>query len=190
MFTITPLTELEAVNEIISSVGEAPVSTLENATSVDVVNAVRMLRVVNRDIQSMGWTFNRADNVTLVPDRYEKQIPWDDTILYIQTYDGSVLRNRGGVVFNVTDNTDVFDEPITVKVRYLVPFEELPEPFRNYITARTARIFQQRYLTDDSLEQGLAQAEAGAWALVMEYEHDMERNNLTMNQAIMTLMQR
>ena len=42
--TITPLTELEAVNEILASIGEAPVNTIENSQNVDVINALRILK--------------------------------------------------------------------------------------------------------------------------------------------------
>ena len=55
---LTPLTKLDAVNEICGAMGEAPVDTLENSENVDTINAVRMLEAETRAIQVMGWTFN------------------------------------------------------------------------------------------------------------------------------------
>ena len=54
---LTPLTKLDAVNEICGAMGEAPVDTLENSENVDTINAVRMLEAETRAIQVMGWTF-------------------------------------------------------------------------------------------------------------------------------------
>lgn len=55
---ISPTTELDAVNEIIGAIGEAPVNTLENIMNVDVISALRILRNNNRSFQSRGWSFN------------------------------------------------------------------------------------------------------------------------------------
>ena len=47
---LTPLTKLDAVNEICGAMGEAPVDTLENSVYVDTINAVRMLEAETRAI--------------------------------------------------------------------------------------------------------------------------------------------
>ena len=62
---LTPLTKLDAVNEICGAMGEAPVDTLENSENVDTINAVRMLEAETRAIQVMGWTLSVSYGTTL-----------------------------------------------------------------------------------------------------------------------------
>ena len=91
---LTPLTKLDAVNEICGAMGEAPVDTLENSENVDTINAVRMLEAETRAIQVMGWTFNTIENYAMTPDDHTKRILWDDTILSIQFDDKRIVRKR------------------------------------------------------------------------------------------------
>ena len=79
--TITPMTELEAVNIILASIGESPVNSIENPTNVDVINAIRILRNINRRIQSKGWTFNTIESYTMTPDKNNHKIYWSLLIL-------------------------------------------------------------------------------------------------------------
>ena len=50
--------ELQAVNQILASVGQAPVTTLEQ-TNPDVAIAYDTLQQVSREVQAEGWTFNK-----------------------------------------------------------------------------------------------------------------------------------
>ena len=65
---ITPSNELDAVNEILSSVGSSPVNSLEDDLNVDVLNAKRILKATSIEIQSRGYKFNTLNNVYLKPD--------------------------------------------------------------------------------------------------------------------------
>lgn len=53
-------TELEAVNAMLASIGEAPIDDLDVAatTMADVRIAVSILRATARDVQTEGWRFN------------------------------------------------------------------------------------------------------------------------------------
>ena len=98
---ITPLSKLDAVNEIIGAMGEAPVDTLDNSENVDVINAKRMLEAELRGIQVMGWSFNTINPFILIPDNNSKHIQWDNTILSIQFPDKRIVRKRGEWLFDV-----------------------------------------------------------------------------------------
>lgn len=65
---VTPSNKLAAVNEILSAVGSSPVNSLEDELNVDVLNAVRILDSVSKEIQSRGWDFNIEDSVALLPE--------------------------------------------------------------------------------------------------------------------------
>ena len=59
--------ELPALNNILASVGQAPVTTLDQ-TNPDVAIAYNTLLEVSREVQAEGWTFNREHCVTTAPD--------------------------------------------------------------------------------------------------------------------------
>ncbi|WP_368393422.1 hypothetical protein [Veillonella ratti] len=178
---LTPLTPLDAVNEILSAIGEAPVDTIEDNGNIDVDNAYRILKSVNRQVQIDGYTFNTISSYPLIPDRFTKEIAWDSTLLRVSTTEGNFLRNRGGLVYDVTNNTDKFDGQIEVEAIVLVPFEELPEAFREYITIKSARLFATRYLGDELAMNALMQEEQIAKIAVFNYELDLEKPSMANN---------
>ena len=53
--------ELPAINQILASVGQAPVTTLDQ-TNPDVAIAYDTLLQVSREVQSEGWTFNTEEH--------------------------------------------------------------------------------------------------------------------------------
>ena len=55
---ITPTTELQAVNTMLSVIGEAPVNSITGTTTVDVSVAKNILDETSMSIQSQGWNFN------------------------------------------------------------------------------------------------------------------------------------
>lgn len=187
---ITPLTKLEAVNEILGAMGEAPLDTLSEVYNVDGQNALRMLEAVTRQVQMLGWTFNTLEDYTLTVDRYRKVIPWDNIILRTISTDKSYIRQRNGLVFDVTNNTSTFDNNLTVTAVILTPFEEMPDVFRHYVTTKTAQLFVSRYLGDPAIMQELQVETQEAYRYVMEYEMDLEDDSLANNRSVRSLMQR
>ena len=94
--TTNAQTELQAVNEILASVGQAPVTTLEQ-TNPDVAIAYDTLLQVSREVQAEGWTFNKEYSYELTPDT-NKEIAIPNNILQIDLTDeyqwkDSVRRN-------------------------------------------------------------------------------------------------
>ena len=59
--------ELPAVNEILASVGQAPVTTLDQ-TNPDVAIAYDTLINTSREVQSEGWLFNTEEYYPMTPD--------------------------------------------------------------------------------------------------------------------------
>ena len=67
--------ELPAINQILASVGQAPVTTLDQ-TNPDVAIAYDTLIQVSREIQSEGWTFNKEPDYPFTTDsNNERMIP-------------------------------------------------------------------------------------------------------------------
>ena len=71
--------ELIAVNQILSSIGQAPVTDL-NQTNPDVAIAYNTLLEVSRDVQTEGWTFNKDFGVKVYPQA-DKTIPWAEDVI-------------------------------------------------------------------------------------------------------------
>lgn len=167
---VTPSNKLDAVNEILSAVGSSPVNSLEDELNVDVLNAVRVLDSVSKEIQSRGWDFNIEDSVALLPDDDTNLVPCPNNYLRFVS-SGYKLIRRSGYFFDILTQTNEFPEGLTLDtlVREL-DFEELPEVFRKFITCRAARIFQMRYLTSDDLNKHLMTEESSAYADIIDYD--------------------
>jgi hypothetical protein len=67
MATLTNTTKLDAVNTILLSIGEAPVNTLGSGLQEAEIAEV-VLDNINREVQSIGWTFNTDLRLTLSPN--------------------------------------------------------------------------------------------------------------------------
>lgn len=167
---VTPSNKLDAVNEILSAVGSSPVNSLEDELNVDVLNAVRILDSVSKEIQSRGWDFNIEDSVALLPDDDTNLVPCPNNYLRFVS-SGYKLIRRSGYFFDILSQTNEFPKGLTLDtlVRGL-DFEELPEVFRKFITCRAARIFQMRYLTSDDLNNHLMTEESSAYADIIDYD--------------------
>ena len=77
----TPVTELEAINIMLAAIGESAVSSLENATTVEVTQAKSLLSNVNREVQQKGWHFNTEWDVTISRNA-SNQLPLGSNILF------------------------------------------------------------------------------------------------------------
>ena len=156
----TRTTELEAVNTILSTIGEAPLSKLTGSLPVDGTMAKSVLNEINREVQSMGWHFNTQPKVTLSKDAGNNTIPLATNILrvelnpYLHSKTDFDIVQRDNILFNLVTNTSTFTEDLKdVKVVYLLDFSEIPEQAKRYITIRSARVFHDRTLGANTLHK-------------------------------------
>ena len=61
-------TKLEAINTMLSCIGQAPLNTLEGTKSYFTIAAERILEDEVKRIQLQGWDFNSEDGYQLNPD--------------------------------------------------------------------------------------------------------------------------
>ena len=147
---LTPTTELDAVNLMLSTVGESPITSLEDGSSVDTSQARLMLANVSRQVQQRGWWFNTEEEYPLIPDNYSKNILVPANTMKITPEDPAIIL-RGNKLYHSTKHTYSFDSTILVEIVFLLPYEELPEPARNLIAQRAGRMFQERMFGSDTL---------------------------------------
>lgn len=167
---VTPSNELDAVNEVLSSVGASPISTLEDDLDVDSLNAQRILHGVSKEIQSRGYDFNTVNDITLMPDADSGLVPCPNSYLRFFS-DGMKLIRRSGYFFDIESQTNEFPEGLSVgELVKELDFDVLPDVFRKYITVRACRIFQMRYLTSQEIDQHLMTEESSAYADIVDYD--------------------
>lgn len=174
---LTVMTELDAINYMLSAIGSDPINTQIDDTDVDVANAKRILEQASRNIQRQGWDFNTEENFVLSPNVYDKKILWDDTIIKFTSTDGNVYAKRGKYLYDVTNKTFEFTQNVTLNIIRALDFEDLPDCFRNYITTQSALAFQQRYQCDSAVVQMLQAEVLEAKADIVQYDIDMSDPN-------------
>ena len=175
MTITTRTTELEAVNTILSTIGEAPLSTLTGSLPVDGTTAKNILNEISREVQSAGWHFNTQYKVDLTRDANDK-IPVGTDVVRVQLndkYDKSSydVVQRGTSLFNLAKNSETFDQDFTENTLiYLLDFEKLPEQARRYITIRSARVFHDRTLGANTLHKFSSEDEARSLSVMKQAE--------------------
>lgn len=189
---LTPTTELEAVNTMLSIIGESPISSLENTELVDAVTARTILRAVSREVQSRSWHWNTEENYRLLPNT-QKEIVLPLNTLRVDTDNRSQhidVIQRAQRLYNKGDHTFRFNQPVTVTLVLNLPFEEIPETARRFITLRAGRIFQERMVGSDMLSSFSALDENQAWALLMDAEAETADINLLNSDAVGRILRR
>jgi len=177
---IARTTELQAVNTMLSAVGEPPITFLEGQKNADAAIARNILTEISREVQTQGWHFNLQKKVSLAPDG-NSFISLPDNVVRVDIdyyADGTAstdtrdITQRGNKLFNRTDNTYEFTKAVTATVVYLLEWEELPEPALRFITVKAARVFQDRMVGSQSHHQFSQQDEIRARAMLREFEMD------------------
>jgi hypothetical protein len=176
MTTQTRTSELEAVNTILSTIGESPLNTLSGSLPVDGTIAKNVLSEVSREVQSQGWHFNTHYKVTLSRDT-DNKIPLATNIVRIEldprqysktSYD---IVQRNNFLYNLAKNEDTFDVNFKdVTAVYLLPFDEIPEQAKRYITIRSARIFHDRTLGANTIHKFSLEDEAKSLSILKQAE--------------------
>ena len=172
--TYAASTELDAVNQILSSVGQAPVTTLD-LQNPEVSIVLNTLREVNRQVQSEGWIFNTEREYEMTPDSSTNEIAYPFNMLQIDTnqyqhknkYD--VVR-RNGKLYDRLHHTFTFTDSIKADVVWYFDFTDVPPAIQTYITARAARMCATKMIGDQELNALLQEQEFNTRASAIEYE--------------------
>ena len=83
--SLSPTTELEAVNTMLTSIGEQPIQNLNDLAGLsDASIAKQILDNVSRAIQSRGWIFNTDLDVSMQINQYG-EITLSPDILRVDT---------------------------------------------------------------------------------------------------------
>jgi len=167
--------ELPAINQILASVGQAPVTTLDQ-TNPDVAIAYDTLLQVSREVQSEGWSFNKEEHYDFTPNTSDEiEIPNNilqlDLTQNVSNSDKDVIR-RDGKLYDKYNHTYKWTSGVAVEcdVTWFFDWVDLPVPIQDYITAKSAVMVSSRIVGDPNQYQMLQQNEAYARAVALEYE--------------------
>lgn len=161
---LTLSTELDAINTMLSNIGEAPVNTVEGSGVVDAVLARQILTSTSIAIQSEGWHFNTELNYPLTPSFPDKEIPLPPNLLRIDAVTDAMydVVQRGLRLYDRRNHSYQFDRGFKADLIVLLPFNELTEAARHYITIKASRIFQERIVGAEEHSRFNAKDEARA----------------------------
>lgn len=165
------MTLLEAVNTCLSALGESRVTSTEvRHPTVDLI--LSTLAMKQRQLLERGWWFN-ISHVTMYPSN-TNEMEYPVNALAIIGDNGETFVPRGGMLFDMDNNTQYFTEPKGMTVSYNLDFEDLPECAANVVMTRTAQEVYSGDLGPDSAVQRLNVLEIQSFA-EMELQHMRNR---------------
>ena len=166
--------ELPAINQILTSCGQAPVTTLDQ-TNPEVAIAYATLLQVSREVQSEGWTFNKEYHYEFNKDN-NNEILIPNNIIQIKLTENAQNKpysavRRSGKLYDRQNHRYTWEySPIECDVVWEFDFIDLPAPVQNYIKARASTLVSGRIVGDDDQYTRLQQQEVQSRAMAMEYE--------------------
>ena len=174
--TLTPTTEKEAINLMLSGIGENPVNSLEDDGQVDTVLARQTLHAVSRDLQEKGWHWNTLEGLVLATTLPDNEITLPANTLKVDTVGADEHLNviqRGSRLFNKTTNSYRFDKAVKVNLVEFLAFNELPQAARTFITLEAKQVFQQDRVGSETLSVFHRDQKGRAWAALMDAEAEV-----------------
>jgi len=173
-------TELSAVNSILGSIGQSPITTFKDSNGVIINNNPEITFIYNilsettKDILNEGWHFNTEHHIKLTPDP-NGYITIPVNYLRYDLTDGQADRHmdlvkRNNRLYDLVNHTDVFDHDVELDVVYLYEFEDIPSVYQRYIIARASTRAATQLVANAELVKLLQGQEGLARAALMEYE--------------------
>lgn len=160
MATIGLITELDVVNSVLSTAGDAPVQSLSD-TYQPVFTIRQMINNTSRDIQTKKYWFNTEYDVTLSSNTVNDKITLPFNLLKFEPDDTRYVA-RGLTVFDRVARTSSITEDITATICVMLEFGELPQEARKLIQAMCKMQYNDEYLGDDSIRRTLERDVAAA----------------------------
>lgn len=172
---MTTTTKLNAVNTMLSTVGEAPVNNL-TTVNADVRMAESILDEVSREVQSQGWYFNTEKDVQLIPDS-SGEINVSSPVVRVDLEGENVdvdhdVVLRGSKLYNRKNNSYIFTSTLKYTTVSLMEWDYLPEAAKRYIMIRAARVYQDRLLGSEKISTFTRGDEMAALVALRQLEMD------------------
>ena len=179
----TKITKLDAVNIVLSNIGQAPVTSLATLNPAAKL-AEQILDEISLSTQSEGWVFNTEQDYPFTPNsNKEIIIPANVIGLDFVSFGDKNTVQRGGKLYDKRNHTYLFDDIVYGKVTWVFDFVDLPEVFKNYIAMRAANVFANRSVGSNEIVKYSKEEEQIARAAIMEYETQQGDYNMLNDRA-------
>lgn len=171
----TRTNRLEAVNQMLSCIGGSAVVSLDT-DNPEIASAVAILEETTRTVLAEGWNFNTEREYPFTPNTGGEILIPDNLISF--TLSGSKhgsdyqIVERMGKLYDKLAHSYKFTKTIYADVVWGFEWEECPQPFKEYITARASRNYASRLVTSKELVELISQDEAACRALCITYDVD------------------
>ena len=172
-------TQIDAVNTMLSAIGEAPVSSLDSGL-IEAEIAETILNTIDREVQSMGWHFNTELNKSFAQST-DGEIILPSTILRADatlTAQSPDLVQRGTRMYDRKNHTFVVGASAQLDVVVQLEFNDLPEICKRYITLRATRVFQDRVVGSGTLHDFQLRDEQNAFMELKEFDKATDDHNI------------
>ena len=184
-------TKLDAVNTMLSAIGEAPVSSLSSGL-IEAEIAESILNTVDREVQSMGWHFNTELNKSFAQDTNGQIIlPADilkaDATLVANSPD---LVQRGLKMYDRKNHTFNIGVNVGLDVVVQLEFNDVPEVAKRYMVLRATRIFQDRVVGSATLHGFHEKDENRALMELREFDKSADDDNIFDNYDTFSIIDR
>ena len=182
--------KLQAVNTLLSIIGEAPLNQLTPPLTGDASLAERVLDEISTEVQGAGWSWNTKvykeipldgnGHATLAANTLAVRFnplsyPSQRFVLRgIKLFDRVANKYdlRGSLGVALTGGTSDLIAEIVEELAW----DDIPETGKRYITIRAGRVFANRAVTSQSIESYTADDEENALQILKRTE-DMAQNN-------------
>jgi len=183
--------KLDAVNTMLSAIGEAPVSSLSSGL-IEAEIAETILNTVDREVQSMGWHFNTDLNKSFA------QTPAGEILLPadILRADATLKANspnlvqRGLKMYDRTNHTFIVGTDVALDVVVQLNFDDLPEVAKRYVVLRATRVFQDRVVGSDTLHGFQKEDENMALMELKDFDKAADDHNIFDNYDTFSIIDR
>lgn len=153
------ITELEAMNQILSVTGDAAVSSV-TSTYEQAIIARRILSDTSREAQMIGYWFNELPEYELLFDATNGEVLLPNNCIRCDIDDNNSYIQRGSKLFDRDNNTYNIGVNVTVNMITELEWVELPQSFRQYVIAKAKKRYNMEYFgsqeTDSIINQDLS----------------------------------
>lgn len=193
----TPLDLLTAINELLSSIGQAPVTSIDVQSNIyeynpdtqqytqltiptnpDVAMAQQTLLEESRRVQSEGWSFNKEYNYPITPNATTREITYADNQLQIDlcrsadaSYGSLDTVRRQSKLYERNNHTFIWNQSVVYcDIVWYFDWEDIPRPIQDFVIKKASAVLSQRVVGDPQLYAALLQQAQECRAYALEYD--------------------
>lgn len=171
------LSELEAINTMLTTIGQSPVNSITGAVNQDVATAKHILKEARMQTLVRGWKFNTEYNVDLLPDAADGRVRVPVEALRVDINQRELGYHdpvqRGQYLYDLKSRTYNWSRGFKVDLVVHLEWDQLPESARRYIEAKAAHTFAVRMDVDENRRRAAKENEIECLAALTNHNTDI-----------------